>query len=203
MVRELANDAALRGKVIPLAFHVDYWDRLGWRDPFSAAEWSRRQSFYVRALSLRGGYTPQMVVNGARQFVGSNARALDAALAEESRQAPFGSVRVTVARASGAINASVSAKVTSAAPTDVVLVLVENGISTKVTGGENGGTTIDNDAIVRRLMRVATGSVETTVSIPLEKTWNASRLGVVVFLQDRKTLAIRGAAVAPASSPAG
>jgi hypothetical protein len=44
--------------------------------------------------------------------------------------------------------------------------------------------------------------VETTVSIPLEKTWNASRLGVVVFLQDRKTLAIRGAAVAPASSPA-
>ena len=203
MVRELANDAALRGKVIPLAFHVDYWDRLGWRDPFSAAEWSRRQSFYVRALSLRGGYTPQMVVNGARQFVGSNARALDAALAEESRQAPFGSVRVTLARASGAINASVSAKVTSAAPTDVVLALVENGISTKVTAGENGGTTIDNDAIVRRLMRVATGSVETTVSIPIDKTWNASRLGVVVFLQDRKTLAIRGAAVAPASSPAG
>ena len=201
MVRELANDAALRGKVIPLAFHVDYWDRLGWRDPFSAADWSRRQSFYVRALGLPGGYTPQMVVNGARQFVGSNAHALDAALAEESRQAPFGSVRVSLTRASGAISASVSAKVTSAAPTDVVLALVENGISTKVTAGENGGKTIDNDAIVRRLMRVATGSVETTVSIPIEKTWNASRLGVAVFLQDRKTLAIRGAAVArPPSS---
>ena len=178
---------------LPLAFHVDYWDRLGWRDPFSAAEWSRRQSFYVRALGLPGGYTPQMVVNGARQFVGSNAHALDAALAEESRQAPFGSVRVSLARGDGALKASVSAKVTSAAPTDVVLALVENGISTKVTGGENGGTTIDNDAIVRRLMRVATGSVETTVSIPLEKTWNAAHLGVVVFLQDRKTLTIRGA----------
>src|SRR5439155_23043220 len=136
LIRTLARDASLRGKVIPLAFHVDYWDRLGWRDPFSAADWSRRQSFYVRALSLRGGYTPQMVVNGERQFVGSNAHALDAALAEESRQAPFGSVRVTVMRAGAVLAANVSAKVTSAAPTDVVLALVENGISTKVTAGE-------------------------------------------------------------------
>src|SRR5947207_13958329 len=121
LLSEVAHDASLRGHVIPLAFHVDYWDRLGWRDPFSAADWSRRQSFYVRALSLRGAYTPQMVVNGARQFVGSNAHALDAALTEESRQTPFGSVRVTLARGDGALKASVSAKVTSAAPPPVVL----------------------------------------------------------------------------------
>ena len=114
MVRELANDAALRGKVIPLAFHVDYWDRLGWRDPFSSPDWSRRQSFYVRALGLPSGYTPQMVVNGARQFVGSNARALDAALAEESRQAPFGSVRVSVSRGD-VLRVSVNANVSRAA----------------------------------------------------------------------------------------
>lgn len=195
MVRELANDAALRGKVIPLAFHVDYWDRLGWRDPFSSPDWSHRQSFYVRAMHLPSGYTPQMVVNGARQFVGSNAHALDAALTEESRQAPFGSVRVSLARGN-ALNVSVSATVTSPQPTDVVLAVVENGISTKVTAGENGGMTIDDEAIVRRLVRVATGSVNTTLSIPLEKSWNPSRLGVVVFLQDRKTLRIRGAAVA-------
>ena len=199
MVRELSNDAALRGKVIPLAFHVDYWDRLGWRDPFSSPDWSRRQSFYVRALQLPSGYTPQMVVNGARQFVGSNAHALDAALAEESRQAPFGTVRVSASRDS-VLHVSVSANVTRAAPTDVMLVVYENGISTKVTRGENGGMTIDNDAIVRRLIRVGTGSVDTNVAIPLDKSWNPARLGVVAFLQDRKTLAIRGAsAVAPSS----
>lgn len=197
MVRELSNDAALRGKVIPLAFHVDYWDRLGWRDPFSAADWTRRQQVYAAALHLPSAYTPQMVVNGERQFVGSNAHALDAALAEESKQAPFGTVRVSVSRGA-ALRVAVNAKVTSPQPADVVLAVFENGISTKVTAGENDGRTIDNEAIVRRLLRVGTGSVDTTVSIPLDKSWNAARLGVVVFLQDRKTLAIRGAAVAPA-----
>lgn len=187
------SDAALRGKVIPLAFHVDYWDRLGWRDPFSSPDWSHRQSFYVRALHLPSGYTPQMVVNGARQFVGSNAHALDAALAEESKQPPFGSVKVSMTRGDP-LKVAVSAKVTSDKPTDVVLALYEDGISTKVPAGENAGRTIDNDAIVRRLLRVATGSVDTTVSIPLDKGWNAARLGVAVFLQDRKTLTIRGAA---------
>lgn len=188
------NDAALRGKVIPLAFHVDYWDRLGWRDPFSAPDWTRRQQFYARALRLNSAYTPQMVVNGSRQFVGSNAGALEAALAEESRQPPFGTVQVSLARADNALNAKVSAKVTSPNRTDVVLVLFENGISTKVMAGENAGRTIDNEAIVRRLVRVGTGSVETTVPIALDKTWNPARLGVAVLLQDHKTLAIRGAA---------
>ena len=195
------SDAALRGKVIPLAFHVDYWDRLGWRDPFSAPDWTRRQQFYVRALSLNSAYTPQMVVNGARQFVGTNAQALDAAVAEQSRQAPFGTVRVSMTRGD-ALKVSINAKVTAAAPTDVVLALYENGISTKVMAGENSGRTIDNDAIVRRLLRVSTGSVDTTVAIPIDKAWNPAHLGVAVFLQDRKTLAIRGAAVASSEPPA-
>jgi hypothetical protein len=199
LVRELATNAALRGKVIPLAFHVDYWDRLGWRDPFSAADWTRRQQIYAAALHLPSAYTPQMVVNGARQFVGSNARALDAALADESKQPPFGTLRVSATRDT-ALHVAVSAKMTQ--PADVVLAVFENGVSTKVMAGENSGRTIDNEAIVRRLQRVATGSVDTTVAIPLDKAWNPARLGVAVFLQDRKTLAIRGAAVAMANEVA-
>jgi hypothetical protein len=195
LVRELATDTTLRGKVIPLAFHVDYWDRLGWRDPFSSPDWSHRQAFYVRALHLPSGYTPQMVVNGARQFVGSNASALDAALAEESKQPPFGTVRLSMTRGDP-LKVSVNAKVTSDKATDVMLAVYEDGIATKVPAGENAGRTIENDAIVRKLVRVGTGATEMTVTVPLEKGWNASRLGVVAFLQDRKTLAIRGAASA-------
>lgn len=195
MVRELATDTTLRGKVIPLAFHVDYWDRLGWRDPFSSPDWSHRQAFYVRAMHLQSAYTPQMVVNGARQFTGSHGWELDTALAEESKQAPFGTVRVLVTRGDP-LKVSVNANVTSDKATDVMLALVEDGITTKVQAGENAGWTIENDAIVRKLIRVGTGSTETTASIPLDKGWNASRLGVVGFLQDRKTLAIRGAASA-------
>jgi hypothetical protein len=195
LVRELSTDAALRGKVIPLAFHVDYWDRLGWRDPFSAADWTRRQQVYASALRLRSAYTPQMVVNGARQFVGSNAGALDAALAEESKQTPFGSVRVS-AKHDSALHVSVGANVTAAQPVDVVLAVFENGIRTNVLAGENSGRTIDDDAVVRRLMRVGTGTTAMNVTISLDKGWNPARLGVAAFLQDRKTLAIRGAAVA-------
>ncbi|HUR81120.1 MAG TPA: DUF1223 domain-containing protein, partial [Thermoanaerobaculia bacterium] len=62
--------AAKDKRVIPLAFHVDYWNYLGWRDPFSSAEWSQRQGDYVRAMKLSTAYTPQLVINGSRQVVG-------------------------------------------------------------------------------------------------------------------------------------
>jgi hypothetical protein len=194
LVRELTTDAALRGKVIPLAFHVDYWDRLGWRDPFSAADWTRRQQVYAAALHLPSAYTPQMVVNGTRQFVGSNGHALDAALADETKQPPFGTVSVSATRDGHALAAKVTATAPSSA--NVVLAVFENGLVTKVEAGENSGWTIDNEAVVRRLVKVAAGSVDTTVSIPLDKSWNPAHLGVAAFLQDRKTMAIRGAAVA-------
>src|SRR6266568_4493610 len=80
LLRGIARNAALRGKVIPLAFHVDYWDHLGWRDPFSSADWSRRQMFYIRAMRLDSAYTPQAVVNGTKQMVGANGGALAAAI---------------------------------------------------------------------------------------------------------------------------
>ena len=68
-LRKLAKEP----RVIRLAFHVDYWNSLGWRDPFSSREWSQRQGAYVRAMKLSSAYTPQMVVNGTRQMVGSSA----------------------------------------------------------------------------------------------------------------------------------
>ena len=64
MVRELSNDAALRGKVIPLAFHVDYWDRLGWKDRFASAAYSDRQYRAARATGVGFAYTPQVLVQG-------------------------------------------------------------------------------------------------------------------------------------------
>src|SRR6476646_10282347 len=80
LLGRIARDPSLRGRVIPLAFHVDYWDHLGWRDPFSSPEWSQRQLDYVRAMHLSGAYTPQAVVGGAREFVGSNESQLFSAI---------------------------------------------------------------------------------------------------------------------------
>jgi hypothetical protein len=191
LIHQITRDPSLRGKVIPLAFHVDYWDRLGWRDPFSSADWSRRQMFYVRAFRLNSAYTPQMVVNGTRQFVGSNSMVMNSALDEASRRKPAGSVALDVVRRNSKIEATIRAD--APAQSDVVLVLFENDVTTRIERGENEGRTLTNDAIVRRLVRVGTGSVTRTVDLELDPSWK--HLGVAAFVQDRPTLAITAATV--------
>ncbi len=199
MVREISADAKLRGKIIPLAFHVDYWNHLGWSDPFSSPRWTERQSSYVRSMHLPSAYTPQMVVDGARQFVGTSAPALEAALAEESTKPPFGSAQVSIAKSGGSLDATVSATITAKKPVDVILVVYENGLSTRIAAGENAGSVATDDAVVRYLTRVATlpeGSTSKQLQIRIANTWNPARLGAAVLLQDHESLTIRGAATA-------
>src|SRR5258708_14826602 len=76
--------------VIPLAYHVDYWNHLGWADPFSSRQWSERQSEYGRAMNLDGEYTPQMVISGAWQCAGSDAGSIERAVAAARSQLAFG-----------------------------------------------------------------------------------------------------------------
>src|SRR5687768_2942471 len=86
LLRRIARDPKLRGRVVPLAYRVDYWNRLGWHDPFSSREWSQRQGEYVRTMKLESAYTPQVVINGTRQMVGSNSFAVYRAIEEESQR---------------------------------------------------------------------------------------------------------------------
>jgi hypothetical protein len=194
LIHDITNDPALRGRVIPLAFHVDYWDRLGWRDPFSSAEWSRRQAFYAQAMHLNSAYTPQAVVGGTREFVGSNHSALDAALEHASNDKPRGDVALTVRRDGNSLVATFRATVP--ANDDLLLAVTEDGVTTKVQHGENAGRTITNDAIVRRLIRVTPG--QTSVTVPLDPAWR--NLSAAAFVQNRDSLAI-GAATAVAVRP--
>ena len=188
LIHDIAHDPALRGRVIPLAFHVDYWDRLGWRDPFSSAEWSQRQVRYTRAMRLSSAYTPQAVVGGTRELVGSNRSALTAALEGASNAKPAGEVALTVRREANTLVATIRATVP--AGDDLMLAVTEDDVTTKIPHGENAGRTVTNDAIVRRLIRVAPG--QTTVTVPVDPAWR--HLSAAAFVQDRSTLAI-GAAV--------
>jgi hypothetical protein len=193
LVSELSHDAALRGRVIPLTFHVDYWDRLGWRDPFSSSEWSRRQYTYAHALRVNSAYTPQMVVGGARQFVGSNRAALEDALVALSQRKPPGNVQVTARRQGAKATIEVHANGTG----DVVLAVFDNSAPTPVGRGENAGRTIPNDVTVRRLVHVGTltgNMLVRTITVDVDPAWRD--LGVAVFLQDEETLAIGAAASA-------
>ncbi len=188
LISKLAQN---RGQVIPLAFHVDYWDRQGWRDPFSSREWTARQMIYVRSFALNGAYTPQAVVNGSRQFVGSSASAMQTAIDEASRAKTIGSIAFEVARHGAKIDGSVRAQ---APPnSDVVLVLFEDGVTTKIERGENEGHTATDNAIVRRIVRAGSGTFTKTISIDADPAWK--KLGVVAFVQDRTTLAITNASI--------
>jgi hypothetical protein len=183
--------------VIPLAFHVDYWDRLGWRDPFSAREWTARQMAYVRALNLNSAYTPQAVVGGTRQFVGSDRRAMRDALTAASNTVPSGEVRLGVVREGNILHATVHAELRVPREHDLFVAVVEDGLSTPVKRGENGGSTLANDAVVRKLVRVVTlrgGGIDQLVNVPLDPSWKQT--SAVAFLQDAQTLAIDGAAAA-------
>jgi len=188
LIHEIANDPALRGRVIPLAFHVDYWDSLGWRDPFSSKEWTQRQALYARTMHLSSAYTPQAVVNGTLEFVGSNRSALSAALEKASNEKLRADVSLTARREANSLVATIHASVP--ANNDLILAVVEDGVTTKIQHGENAGRTLINDSIVRRLVRV-TGQ---TATVPLDPAWR--NLTAVAFVQDRITLAIGAAATA-------
>ncbi len=186
LLRQIAHDPRLDQRVIPLAFHVDYWNSLGWQDPFSSHQWSERQGEYVRALKLDGAYTPQVVVNGTRQMVGSNRTGIYTAIEEESKRAAEGKVTITPSPGGYVVHATSRHR-----DADLVVVTFENGATTRVTTGENRGRTLANDAIVRSLVR--SKSMETKVDVP-------NGLGVAAFLQDRATRRIWSAvAVMPQS----
>ncbi len=191
LIHDIAGDAKLRGHVIPLAFHVDYWDRLGWRDPFSSAEWSQRQVRYANTMRLSSAYTPQAVVGGTREFVGSNHAALDVALEGASNSKPRGDVALTARRERDTVVVTVHATVPAEA--DLMLALTQDGLITKIEHGENAGRTETNDAIVRRLIRVDPGQL--TITFKIDPAWR--NLSAAAFVQDRKTLAIGAAAAAP------
>ncbi|HJW93426.1 MAG TPA: DUF1223 domain-containing protein [Thermoanaerobaculia bacterium] len=177
LLGRIARDASLRGRVIPLAFHVDYWNHLGWRDPFSSAEWSQRQSDYVRALGISGAYTPQAVVDGRREFIGSDERRLFGAIEEASKRA---------ANASLSIEADV-AHINAPRELELIALTVGDAQTTNVARGENGGRTLTNYAIVQKLTRV--GNVRGKADRALPAGTN------VVLLQDGKTMEIWSAAV--------
>ena len=153
IVSEIAHDQSLMGRVIPLTFHVDYWDRLGWRDPFSAETFTRRQGAYAHAFKLESLYTPQMVVDGRRQFVGSNRTAAADAIRDALARPPGAELSVSTRAAGTSIDATVH--VHGATPDAVLFVAWTDAERTSAPDrGENGGAHLRHVDVVRALERV-------------------------------------------------
>jgi hypothetical protein len=188
--------------VIPLSFHVDYWNRLGWSDPFSRPEWSRRQEAYAQALGAPTLYTPQVVVDGATEMVGSDELRLRAAIARAAA-GPAARLKLTLAPSATSVTVDVAIELPATfagRPLELWVALYESGLETAVRRGENGGRTLRNDGVVRALTRAGSivhgspGPWRASVSIPIASTWRSQHLGVAAFVQEPRSLAIRGGA---------
>lgn len=174
LLDKLARDSNGERALAPLAFHVDYWDDLGWPDPYASPAWTERQRQYARALGDSSVYTPELVVGGTKGMVGSNAVAISAAL---------GAATPPALLAAQGTWSTTQLEVTVAAPSDadVYVAIWEDGTKTRVLRGENAGKTLAHDRVVRRLERVARAGVKGTRAIPLDPAWRAG--GAVVFAQ--------------------
>jgi hypothetical protein len=183
LLSKLASAGTLADRAVaPLSFHVDYWNDLGWADPYSLPAWTERQRQYSRAISDDRVYTPELIVGGASGMVGSNVAAVTQAIQQAPRPA------LLAATAAWSKDAVV---VTATAPSDadVWVAVWEDGTRTKVTRGENSGETLGSDRVVRRLERVAAAGQKTSASIKLDPRWGNP--GAVAFAQraDRRITA--------------
>lgn len=191
--------------VVPLAFHVDFWNHIGWTDPFSSNEWTRRQAAYVRELAAAGAYTPQAVVDGGAELVGSDEPALRAAIAAAAAR-PAATISLHLVPAADDVTLTAEVELPAelrGRRLDLMAALYETDLVTAVSRGENGGQTLRNDYVVRLLRRAgrlapgAASPARFTARLPLAKDWNRSHLGVAAFVQDPKSLDIHGAAAEP------
>lgn len=185
-LRELEAAQSVPGvEVIALGQHVDYWNRLGWKDPFSSAQFTNRQRWYAEGFSA-GNYTSQAVVNGRYEFVGSQKNTLAQAVAKAA-QAPHATVALARA-ANGALRVQVSNLPAGTQAARVELVLTETGLSSQVGRGENSGRLLRHAAVVRSLRTLGPvktdGTFAATAPLSLGAGWNTNNLRAVVLVQE-------------------
>jgi len=180
--------AALDSQAIVLGEHVDYWDHQGWRDRFSSHSNTLRQETYARHLGIEGPYTPQMVIDGAAEFNGSDKKRAHEEIASRAR----GKSEIRLARAAAGLEINID-PVPHAA--DVMLALVQPSADSQVAGGENKGRSLRHVAILRSLRKVGTakkgGSFHQTLELPAD----AAAGRVVVFVQESDQGKVYGAAL--------
>jgi hypothetical protein len=149
-----AQDSMYHGvHVYSLAFHVDYWDYLGWRDSFSSPIATDRQRMYVEALGLSGAYTPQMVVNGTDQFNGSDESTLKSVLSDISqKKAPTSFSKLEVNKANDRLKVHYALSEFSIDHYEIHFALLAKHVSTAVKRGENTGRRLEHTNVVRQFI---------------------------------------------------
>lgn len=189
LLSQTLEEAKLKGKnILALSFHVDYWNYLGWRDPFSNPDFTKRQNDYATKLNLSSIYTPQAVVNGKYEFVGSNKSKLSEAISKSLNNIP----EVLFSELNGSINNDKSVHVRfklkgNFANCSINFALISDKEITNVKRGENSGKTLISENVVRKL--VTRDAIESG-EIVLDTDQMLNNFSVIAFIQDKKSFEV-------------
>ena len=192
LTETLADAAKTNKNIIGLSFHVDYWDRLGWKDPFSNHAFTQRQYQYGEHFNQNGVYTPQEVLNGQQEFVGSN-RSTQSSLLKTALSTPAtASVQLTIGRPKDnhlTITYQLEGDLSNAV---MNIAVVSKTTETTVQRGENAGRKLKHDNVVRAFQTIPV-MPKGTVSFTLPTDFDVPNGAVVAYVQSQQTLVVRGA----------
>jgi hypothetical protein len=194
LTKTIFNAAKENKKIFALSFHVDYWNRLGWADPFSSKSFSERQADYVSTLNSSGPYTPQMIVNGRNEFVGSD----EAALSKNLNNALHTNAAVSFTQLSSTLKSNKALTIKYALGGNIETCTINIAVitlkeTTAIKRGENEGSTLVNENVVRQMITKKAnkeGEIEIT-SLPNTTKNNTA---IIAFVQQKNNYKIIGAA---------
>lgn len=180
-------------EIITLALHVDYWDNIGWKDEFSSALYSQRQAVYAQAFKLGSNYTPQMIVDGQKEFVGSNMETANQAITNSAKI-----VKANVELSNGENNLKIKiSDIPKHENATIFLAIAEDNLSSNIKGGENSGKKLAHTSVVRELKSIGLvtaqqNSFTTEATVQLQPNWKKENLKLVVFVQENGSRKILG-----------
>ncbi|MBN1587437.1 MAG: DUF1223 domain-containing protein [Candidatus Omnitrophica bacterium] len=204
VLAELSDHPYWRRRIVAMAYHVDYWDQLGWADSFSDERWSARQRRYGQAFHRKGVYTPQLVIQGAKEIIGSHRTQALRDILEFSEKSPWVRLGVERSRPSGALGQALVLNLHAELLRNRVrrrlvlaAALCESGLQSPVTGGENQGRLLKHDCVVRELVEATrfpstADEVDSEVVFLLPEGAPNDSYSVAVFVQDLDSMEVWG-----------
>ena len=190
---ELLYSLNNQANVVTISEHVDYWNYLGWKDPFSDKLFSERQRGYADSFNLKGVYTPQAIVDGKYQLNGASRRSLYSAI---SKARSNKKQLIKISTKQDGENLNINVKLECPMKTGILfLVLTEDGLQSKVSSGENAGRYLKHNSVARIMLKRSLDGTPNSVSknfqIKINSSWNRKCLKLVAFVQDDRSKEVK------------
>lgn len=197
-LKQIADVAENRNlAVYPLSFHVDYWNRLGWDDPYSQKDFTTRQATYAAKQQGNNIYTPQMIVNGTDQFVGSDKNRAHQSISAALQKSPKTTVKAEVTEANDRNQLTIRYRISGDTKEKALnFALVQSPKENSIDRGENAGRTLGHVNVVRAFKVIVPEGTSGAVELDLPEDFDASlESKLVAYAQEKSTYEIVGASV--------